>query len=155
MDFLKQLIAYAILIALFWAGVVVVRMMSRAHVPSGYTDINGMQEFTSYRVDRNVTITQFQPGDALCYRISDQEEGQTTFGWVAGLPGDAVAISKGQLLVNGKPCERGDKILLPDCGPIQVPAKHLFVVSDRHERDSTARGPIPAIAIHGRLGALP
>ena len=155
MDFLKQLVAYSILIALIWGGIVVVRMLSRAHVPSGYSDINGLMEFTSYRVDRNVTINQFKAGDAICYRISDQEDGQTTFAWVAGLPGDAITVSKGQVLINGKPCDHGEKSLLPDCGPIQVPAKHLYVISDRHERDSLARGPIPAIAINGRLGALP
>lgn len=155
MDFLKQLIAYAIIIVLIWLAIVAVRMMSRAHVPSGYTDINGIQEFTSYRVDRNVTVNQFKQGDAICYRISDHEDGENNFGWVAGLPGDAVSISKGQVLINGKPFDHGDKVLLPDCGPIQVPAKHLYVISDRHERDSVARGPIPAIASNGRMGSLP
>ena len=131
MDFLKQLVAYSILIALIWGGIVVVRMMSRAHVPSGYSDINGLMEFTSYRVDRNVTINQFKAGDAICYRISDQEDGQTTFAWVAGLPGDAITVSKGQVLINGKPCDHGEKSLLPDCGPIQKPGRKNWP-SGRH-----------------------
>ncbi len=156
MDFLRQMIIYALLVAAFWGTIAVVKAMSRVQVPSGYSDVNNLEEFTSYRVDRNVGLRQLHAGDAISYRLGKDREHEVYFGWVAGLPGDDVAVVKGELTINGKSTGHGDALTSqPNCAPLRVPANHVFVVSEHHEYDSIAYGPIPAVAIHGRLGSFP
>ena len=58
-------------------------------------------------------------------------------------------------VLNGKPASRGSDTRQPDAGPLRVPANHVFVLSDNHQLDSLAAGPIPAAALRGRLGSLP
>jgi hypothetical protein len=156
MDFLKQAIMYIVLAAAFWGTIAVVKALSRVQVPSGYSDVDNLEEYASYRVDRNVGIRQLRAGDPISYRLGKAHDHEVYFGWVAGVPGDDVAIAKGEVTVNGKAVGHGDKLAsAPDCGPLRVPANHVFVVSDHHDSDSLACGPIPAVAIHGRLGSLP
>ncbi len=155
MDFLKQLLGYALLVAFFWGTVVVVKKLSRVQVPNGYNDINGLAEYTSYRVDETVTLRQYRAGDPVCYRMGSDSDHAVTFAWIAGLPGDEIAITQGVLTVNGKPAGRGSETRQPDAGPLRVPANHVFVLSDNHQQDSLAAGPIPAAALRGRLGSLP
>lgn len=155
MDFLKQLIGYALLVALFWGTVVGVKKLSRVQAPTGYTDINGLAEYTSYRIDETVTLRQYRGGDPVCYRLGSDADRAVTFGWIAGLPGDEIAIKQGAVLVNGKPAGRGSDTRQPDAGPLRVPSNHVFVLSDNHMQDSLAVGPIPAVALRGRMGSLP
>ena len=155
MDFLKQLLGYALLVAIFWGTVVLVKKISRVQVPNGYADINGLTEYTSYRLDETVTLRQYRTGDPVCYRMGNDSDRAVTFAWIAGLPGDEVAIAQGILTVNGKPVGRGSETQSPNAGPLRVPANHVYVVSDNHQQDSVAAGPIPLAALRGRLGSLP
>jgi len=155
MEFLKQALVYAILVAVLYALVIAVRHFAHVHVPSGFNDISGLEEFTSYGVDRTVTLAQLRPGDAVCYYIDGREEHSLCFAWVVGLPGDEVGVSQGTTLLNGKPTSYGDRLALPDLAGVRIPAHHLWVVSDHHYSDSFAIGPLPAIAIYGRLAHIP
>jgi hypothetical protein len=156
MDVLRQAMLYVILVAAFYGSVLAMKALSRVQVPLGYTDVHDLAEFTSYRVDQTVSFGAWRPGDAACWRLGPEDDDAVNFGWVAALPGDQVQVREGHLEVNGKPVQRGgEEIRLPDCGPIRVPDLHLYLVSDRHQRDSLAYGPLPASALRGRLDALP
>jgi Signal peptidase, peptidase S26 len=155
MDFLRPALMYVILIAAFYGGVLAMKALSRVQVPSGYTDVENLEEYTSYRTDQTVAFSAWKPGDALCWRLGPEAEQAVNFGWVAGLPGDRVQVREGHLEVNGQRSSRGKQIMLPDCGPIRVPAQHLFVINDNHYGDSIAVGPLPSSALRGRLGSLP
>ncbi len=155
MDVLRQAMLYVVLVGLFWGSVLAMKSLSRVQVPSGYSDVDKLSEFSSYRMDQTVTLEAWHPGDAACWRLGPDEERAVNLGWIAALPGDLVQVRAGRLQVNGQACPQGDLILLPDCGPIRVPARHLFVISDRHQGDSIAHGPLPASALRGRLGSLP
>jgi hypothetical protein len=155
MDVLRQALWYMILIAAFYGVVLAMKALSRVQVPSGYHDVANVTEYTSYRLDQTVGFGAWKPGDALCWRLGPAAEQAVNLGWVAALPGDRVQVREGHLEVNGQRVPRGDTIHLPDCGPIRVPALHLFVINDRHQGDSIAHGPLPASALRGRLGALP
>ena len=146
---------YVLLVAAFYGVVLAMKAMSRVQVPSGYSDVEGLEEYTSYRLDQTVAFTAWKPGDALCWRLGPDVDRAVNLGWVAALPGDRVQVREGQLEVNGQRHEKGDLIRLPDCGPVRVPDRHLFVINDRHQGDSIAVGPLPASAIRGRLGSLP
>ena len=92
---------------------------------------------------------------------------------VIGLPGDLVAIRKGQLFVNGESqptrwlgpdlgieelggrehsLEVGPASLPSRFGPVTVPAGHYFVMGDNRDesRDSRSFGPVPREAFVGR-----
>jgi hypothetical protein len=155
MDLLKQALVYAVLIAVLYGGVIGVRHFSHVQVPNGFGDIIGFEEFASYSVDRTVTEPQLRSGDAVCYYIDGREERGLCFAWIVGLPGDDIGLSQGLPLRNGKPDGRGDRIELPDMPGLRVPAHHVWVVSDHHYSDSFALGPIPTIAIYGRLAHMP
>ncbi len=155
MDILRQAMMYVILVAVFYGAVLAMKALSRVQVPSGYTDVENLKEFTSYRLDQTVAFGAWKPGDALCWRLGPEEEQAVNFGWVVGLPGDRVQVREGTLEVNGQRSPKGKHILLPDCGPIRVPAQHLFVINDGHLSDSIAVGPLPSSALRGRIGSLP
>jgi hypothetical protein len=155
MDLFKQALVYAILVAALYAGVIGVRHFAHVHVPSGFSDVNGMEEFSSYGVDRTVTMAQLRSGDAVCYYVDGREERGLCFAWIVGLPGDEIGVSQGATLLNGKPDSHGDHLDLPDIAGLRIPAHHLWLVSDHHYNDSYALGPVPVIAIYGRLAHMP
>jgi hypothetical protein len=155
MEFLRQLILYSILIASFWGGILLIKSFSSKSVPPGYSDVSGLPEFGSYSVDQTVRFQDYRAGDALCFRLGESDDLAVNFAWVVGLPGDSIAVKSGQITVNGMPTERGSALSMNDCGPIQVPRDHVYVLSDKHQRDSIAQGPLPAAAIIGRIGSLP
>jgi hypothetical protein len=155
MDLLKQAALYAILVAMLYGVVIGVRHFARVQVPSGFSDISGLEEFTSFSVDRTVTAAQLRAGDAVCYYIDQREERGLCFAWIVGLPGDEVGVAQGATLLNGKQAPHGEHLDLPDMAGVRVPAHHLWVVSDHHLNDSFALGPIPAIAVYGRLAHMP
>lgn len=152
---LRQALWYAILVAAFYGVVLAMKALSRVQVPTGYGDVANLVEYTSYRLDQTVAFGSWKPGDALCWRLGPDSEQAVNFGWIAALPGDRVQVRDGHLEVNGQRTPKGDVIMLPDCGPVRVPAQHLFVINDRHQGDSIAVGPLPASALRGRLGSLP
>lgn len=155
MDTLKQVVLYAILIAIFYGIVIGVKRYSHVHVPAGYGDINNLEEFASFRVDKTVTFPQLRVDDPICYRLDGSDDHAVTFGWVAALPGDDVSVAKGTLLINGMPDPKCGRLTLPDISAFRVPAQHVWVISDHHQADSFAVGPLPAMAITGRLAHLP
>lgn len=155
MDVLRQAMMYVILVAAFYGVVLAMKALSRVQVPSGYTDVENLAEYTSYRLDQTVSFNAWKPGDALCWRLGPEADRAVNFGWVAALPGDRVQIRDGHLEVNGQRNPKGESIRLPDCGPVRVPDRHLFVINDRHQGDSIAVGPLPASALRGRLDSLP
>ncbi len=155
MDVLRQALWYLVLVVAFWGGVLAMKSLSRVQVPAGYADVDQLDEFASYRVDQTVTLEAWRPGDAACWRLGADAERAVNFGWIAALPGDAVQLREGHLVVNGQVCAHGNAILLPDCGPVRIPDRHVFVISDRHQGDSLAHGPLPLSALRGRLGSLP
>jgi Signal peptidase, peptidase S26 len=155
MEFLRQLLLYGILIIVFWGGIVLMKSLARVDVPLGYSDVRDLPEFTSYRADQTVRFANYQIGDGVCFRLGTEEDLAINFGWVAGLPGDSVSVANGQLLINGNPAVHGEVVPLSNCGPIQIPRDHLFIVTDQHQRDSVKYGSLPASALIGRIGRLP
>ncbi len=131
------------------------KSFSRIDVPLGYSDVRDLPEFASYRVDQTVTLNRFRNGDAVCFRVNDDEDDAENFGWVIGLPGDTISIKDKTIFVNGTATTRGDPVYCGNCGPIIVPQDHLYVVTDIHHIDSVTCGPLPASAIIGRIGKLP
>ena len=146
---------YVILVLVFWGAVLAMKSFSRVQVPMGYSDVANLAEFSSYRVDQTVTLTAWRPGDAACWRLGADADRAINFGWIAALPGDQIHLRDGHLEINGQRCPHGDTIELPDCGPMRVPDRHFYVISDRHQNDSVAHGPLPISALRGRLEALP
>ena len=155
MGVLRQAMTYVILILLFWGVVLAIKAFSRVQVPSGYSDIANLNEFTSYRVDQTVTLSAWRPSDVACWRLGADADRAVNFGWIAALPGDQIQVHDGHLEVNGHVCPHGEVIALPDCGPVRIPDGHLYVVSDRHQNDSVAHGPLPISALRGRVGTFP
>ena len=155
MEFLRQLVLYGILIAVFWGGIVLMKSLARIDVPVGYSDVRDLPEYSSYRADQTVRFANYRVGDGVCYRLGSDEDLAINFGWVAGLPGDSFAISGGRILINGKPAVHGEPVEIGDCGPVPIPRDHLFIVTDQHQRDSLSYGTLPASALIGRVGELP
>ena len=155
MGVLRQAMTYVILILLFWGVVLAIKAFSRVQVPTGYSDIANVNEFTSYRVDQTVTLSAWRPSDVACWRLGADADQAVNFGWIAALPGDQIQVHDGHLEVNGHVCPHGDVIALPDCGPVRIPDGHFYVVSDRHQNDSVAHGPLPISALRGRVGTFP
>ena len=155
MEALRRILSYALIVALAYGALKLVRFLDIVHVPEGYSDIDGMEPYTSYRIDGEASVAELRAGDAICYRLGPDDERAVQFGWVVALPGDEVAIGDGTLQVNGAPSPHCGRLALPDCAGLRIPAQHLYVISDQHRCDSLARGPLPALAVRGRLGKLP
>ena len=155
MGILRQAMTYVILILVFWGAVLAIKSFSRVQVPLGYSDVANINEFTSYRVDQTVAFTAWRHGDAACWRLGADADRAINFGWIAALPGDQIQVRDGHIEVNGQLCPHGDVLQLPDCGPVQIPDRHFYVISDLHQNDSIAHGPLPISALRGRLEALP
>ena len=161
MEFVKQLAIYAILIITLWAAVVYLPRFRSLTIPSGNGEISGAEELKSYPLDVTVTIPRLHHGDVVSYRLGDESDDVVHLAWVAGLPGDRIAVAGGKLVVNDKPFAHLERPFsgavggaLPSCGPLTVPADHLFLVNSEGRNDSLARGPLPSIALRGRLGGL-
>jgi len=162
MEFLKQMAIYAILIAAIWAAVVYLPRFRTLVVPAGNTEITGTEELKSYPLDITVTVPRLRLDDVVTYRLGDETSDIVRLAWVAGLPGDRIAIDPaGKLLVNDKPSARSPVLYsraigtaMPACGPLTVPADHFFVINTEGTTDSLGHGPLPAIALRGRVGGL-
>lgn len=160
MDLLKQILTYVVTIALLWAALTYIpRWTSRVQIPSDYSEIPipNVESYPSYSLEADVPIARLRRGDAVCFRFADSEGNlRDAYGFVAGTPGDSVAIAGGLVQVNGKPDRNAASVgALPDAGPLVVPAQHVYVVTTQHQTDSIVRGPIPAAALRGRLLDFP
>jgi signal peptidase I len=72
---------------------------------------------------------------------------------VVALPGDTVAITSGQLVVNGAVViENYATVATTDYAEVDVPAGHYFLLGDNRDdsHDSRFLGPIPQAAIQGQ-----
>ncbi len=156
MDMLKQLAFYAALIALIWGMVLISqRFLVRVQVQPDFNEISipDAEHYPSYRLSA-FSFAQAEHGKAVCYRLPTDDK-PFSFGWIAGLPGDTVAISHGQLEINGKPSAAFTNIPHADCPPMPVPADHLLVLNSTHGTDSLAHGMMPSSSINGFVVNFP
>lgn len=155
MDIIRHYVSYAVIIAIFWTAVMLIPKCSRVSVPPDYYDIDGMEPYHSYRLDESATLRQLDIGDGICYQLGASSDRHTYFGWVAGVPGDLVSITGGHLSVNGQKMLKSTVTGLPTIPPLRVPENHFFVLASQHVNDSIVNGPLPAVALRGRIGELP
>jgi len=156
LEWLKQLVFYSIAIAAVWAAIVYIPRFKRVAVSGEYTEITGIDTVKDYPLDATATLATLNHGDGICYQLADDGDMSVRLGWIAGLPGDLlVSDSKGKLTVNGKPVGHGEDIPGPPLGPLVVPSGHFVVVTDTHQTDSITNGPLPAIALKGKIGDIP
>ncbi len=158
MIWLRQLVSYLVTLAVVIALVLIVPRFARLRVDPEYNDIANLDVDRSLNADTGFSFARLEPGDAVAYgRSAAAGEGSgesLCLGWIAGIPGDLVAIRGGKVIARGKPAA-GEPVDQPDRPEVMVPAGHVFVVSSRHQFDSVASGFIPAAAIRGKLGSLP
>lgn len=148
---IRQLVTFAIVaILLVFLARWIPTQFSRAQVPIGYDDLDGLQEQTGVWLSG----PPFNAGDAVAYRTGDGPE-DVGFGFVAGLPGNRVTINGEQLLIDGVEAQNwrpvGTYRGLNELGPLIVPANHLFVISHEHQRDSLALGLIAPDRVLGKV----
>lgn len=160
MELVKQLLTYAILVAIVAAGFIYIpKITSRVQVPPDYSEITvpEVEHYPSYSCTPLKSVAELTSGDAVAYRVPNNEGTYGNgFGWVAGKPGDEIRIAGGQVLVNNRPfSSSGPLHSVADLGPLTVPENHVFVVTTLHTTDSIVRGPIPLSALRGRLEGFP
>lgn len=155
-EWLKQLAFYGIAIAVAWAVIVYIPRFKRVAVPSDYSEISGIETVTDYALDASATLATLSLGDGISYQLADDGEHSVRLGWIAGLPGDLLlSDATGKLLVNGQAVAHGGTLPGPPFGPLVIPAGHFVVVTDTHLSDSLNFGPLPEIALRGKIGTLP
>jgi hypothetical protein len=150
MNWLRSLISYGITLGIIIALVTIVPRFSRQRVHPDYSDITNLAVDHSLSTDKGFAFSRLAKGDAIVYRLGNQETQAVCIGWVAAVAGEEVAVVGGKLIAGGKAAP-GEAIEQPDRAPILVPAGHVFVTSSRHQLDSLAYGPIPAAAYRGKI----
>ncbi len=155
MQWIRQLISYAITIGIIVALVNIVPRFARLRVAEGYNDIDKLEPERSLNADTGVAFGSLAIGDPIAYRLGDQDGKELCVGWIAAMPGDDVAIRDKAVMVNGKKAAGGPVEDAPPRASVMIPAGHCYVVSTHHLLDSVAYGPIPAAAIRARLSSLP
>lgn len=155
MQWIRQLISYALTLGAIIALVTIVPRCARLRVTPEFSDIDKLNVDESLNADTGVTLSGLAIGDAIAFHVGDQDGSGLALGWVVAMPGDDVAIQGKRVMVNGAQVAHGDPVPVPDRGPTMMPAGHCFVISDRHQFDSIAFGPLPAAAIRGKLRNLP
>jgi len=151
MDVIKQWLTYAAMIAVVWGVLWLTPQCTRVHAATDFDDVDGIEMGKTWSLDKRATPALLKTGDAVCWRLGTDAELQVQLGWVAGVPGDRIAVVKGEVTVNGKAVAHGYKIEDVELPTVVVPADHVYVVSSGHKYDSVAYGPLPAVAIRGRL----
>lgn len=155
MEWIRQLLSYAITIGVIVALVVIVPRFARLRVAEGYNDIEKLEPEHSLNADSGIAFGALAIGDPIAYRLGGEDGKEVCVGWIAALPGDEVSIRDKAVMVNGKKSLGGAVEEAPPRAPVMIPAGHCYVVSSHHLFDSVAYGPIPAAAIHARLFSLP
>jgi signal peptidase I len=74
---------------------------------------------------------------------------------VIALSGDTIEIQDNTVFVNGAPIDEpylNRAVQMPDFGPLEVPADHVFVMGDNRNQSEDSRrfGPVPESSIIGR-----
>jgi signal peptidase I len=109
-------------------------------------------------LSRPLTGDRVGRGDIVVY-VPPAAEAPATRVWISrvvGLEGDLLATEEGRVMVNGRTL---DEAYLPggtathDLTPIEVPAGHVYVLSDNRgeARDSRHFGPIAHHDVYGRV----
>jgi signal peptidase I len=97
-------------------------------------------------------------GDVVAFAHGEGDDRQSYVKRIVGLPGDAVAISDGQVLVNSLAVKEPyvSKRDRSNLAEITVPAGAYFVLGDNRGEsdDSRAFGPVARSAIIGRAAAV-
>ena len=157
MQWIRQLLSYAITLGVIIALVTIVPRCARLRVTPEFNDIDKLNVDESLNADTGVKLSGLVIGDAIAFQVGTggEHEAGLSLGWVVALPGDEVSIIGKSVMVNGTKVAHGDPVPVPDRGPTMMPAGHCFVISDRHQFDSIAYGPLPAAAIRGKLRNLP
>jgi hypothetical protein len=157
LEWIKQLVIYAVLLAVVITGVVFIpRMFSQVAVPGDYNEIAGIEMTTSFSLDPSVSVQRLDVGDGIAWRLpgSDGDE-QVGLGWFAGGPGDVVEIDKiGALIVNGTKFTKIGVTAAPPCRLV-IPEQSFFAVTTAHQLDSIRHGPLPLSTFRGRVKGLP
>lgn len=153
MQWIRQLLSFAITLGVIIALVTIVPRCARLRVTPEFNDIDKLNVDESLNADTGVKLSGLVIGDAIAFQVGTQAG--LSLGWVVALPGDEVSILGKSVMVNGTKVAHGDPVPVPDRGPTMMPAGHCFVISDRHQFDSIAYGPLPAAAIRGKLRNLP
>jgi hypothetical protein len=150
MTWLHTLISYGITLAIIIALVTIVPRFARQRVQPNYSDITNLEVDRSLSTDKGFPFHRLVHGDAIIYRLGEQETNAVCIGWVAAVAGDEVALIGGKVIGGGRPAP-GEAVDQPDRAPIRIAAGHVFVTSSRHQLDSIAYGPIPAAAYRGKI----
>lgn len=102
----------------------------------------------------HVRLHQLARGEVVAFVHGEGDTKESYVKRVIGLPGDAVAIVDGQVLVNSSPLAEPNVSLRDRANftEIVVPADSYFVLGDNRGEsdDSRAFGPVPRSAITGR-----
>jgi len=155
MQWIRQLISYALTLGAIIALVTIVPRCARLRVTPEFNDIDKLNVDESLNADTGVKLSGLAIGDAIAFQVADKGDGGLALGWVAAMPGDEVSIQGKSVMVNGAKVAHGEQVTVPDRGPTMIPVGHCFVISDRHQFDSIAFGPLPAAALRGKLRNLP
>ncbi len=157
MQWIRQFISYGLTLGAIIALVTIIPRCSRLRVTPEFTDIDKLNVDESLNADNGARLSSCAIGDAIAFQMGNSAggAGELSLGWIAAMPGDEVAIRDKAVFVNGSKTAHGDAVSLPDRAPTMVPAGHCFVISDHHQFDSLAYGPLPASALRGKLRNLP
>ncbi|MFW5751408.1 MAG: S26 family signal peptidase [Planctomycetota bacterium] len=128
-----------------------VRSYTQITLPDRYTEVTRLGGRDSVTLRPVARVTELERGDLIGYWRSE-EKPKAAFAYVAGLPGDSIHIDQnGALIVNGQAFDKGQALRgAGRRGAVVVPAGHLYVWSDGHQEDSTAKGPIAEALLIGK-----
>ncbi len=148
----KSYIVPAAMLVVLYIAINYARSFSQVTVPSNYREIQALSGRDAVRLNPQIGLPQLRSGDLISFRLGGDGDRQEAFGYVAGLPGDQVAIDdEGRLLVNDTVFAMGSPVHHASARPaIIIPAEHIYVWTDMHQQDSLRLGPIPAQMLIGR-----
>ncbi|MDA3960164.1 MAG: S26 family signal peptidase [Planctomycetota bacterium] len=155
MNLIKQIgsvLGTVLLLLILWGVARWLPSLKRVIPASGYDDMSQIDKDETTGVDGTVTLAHLRHGDVIAFRTDVEDDENIAFGYVAALPGETLRISDGTLAVNDKPFTDTDiPQNMGDVPALTIPRDHVYVLSERHQFDSTAYGPIPGRFLLGRV----
>ncbi|MFH2068751.1 MAG: signal peptidase I [Candidatus Omnitrophota bacterium] len=149
----KEIVKYAVILAFFVSAFFFFSVKKGGFF---YTDTRSMEP-TIRPGDRTVLIKTgiLKRDDIIIFKNPENAETYLVKR-VIGLPGDVVAITGGQLYLNGKSMDESylkESFIIYKYGPAQVPPDKLFVLGDNRNNsdDSTVWGFLPARDLRGKV----